>query len=114
MWAGEQRKPEMEAEGLPYSIELPDGGRPALPLSLLPHHVLCVLVSEDAGFAHQALILQLLARYFPVDGFQAEQKGAMTKPAQEEISAIQSSRPLAVLQAAYAPGLNFPPCSHYT
>lgn len=91
MWADEQRKPEMETEGLPYSIELPDGGRPAPPLSLLPHHVLCVLVSEDAGFAHQALILQLLARYFPVDGFQAEQKGAMTKPAQEEISAIQSS-----------------------
>lgn len=81
----------MEIEGLPYSIELPDGGRPAPPLSLLPDHVLCILVSEDAGFAHQALILQLLARYFPVDGFQAQQKGAMTKPAQEEVSAIQPS-----------------------
>lgn len=76
-----------EAMDLPYSIQLPDGGGPAPPLSLLPDHVLCILVSKDAGFAHQTLVFQLIACYFPVDGFQAKQKGAMTKPVQEEISA---------------------------
>lgn len=86
----------MEPVDLPYSIQLPDGGGPAPPLGLLPDDILCVLVREDAGLAHQALIPQLIARYFPVDGFQAEQKGAMTKPAQEEISAT-AFRPPATL-----------------
>lgn len=89
----EKRKPieDEDRVGLPYSIELPDGGGPAPSLSLLSDYVLSVLVSEDAGFARHALVFQLLACYFPVDGFQAQQKCAMTKPAQEEISAIQPS-----------------------
>lgn len=76
---------------LPYSIQLPDGGGPAPPLSLLPDDVLCIPVSEDAGFAHQALVLQLIACNFPVDGFQAEQESSMTKPAQGEMAAAQPS-----------------------
>lgn len=70
VWADEKSR-DGDGVGLPYGIELPDGGGPAPPLSLLPDHVLCKLVSEDAGFAHQALVLQLLACHFPVDGFQA-------------------------------------------
>jgi hypothetical protein len=83
---GSCERDEMQQD-LPYSIELPDGGSPAPPLRLLPDQVLCILVSEDAGFAHQALVPQLLARQFPVDGFQAQQESAMAKPAQEKHSA---------------------------
>lgn len=80
-----------EEQSLPHSIELPDGGDPAPPLSLSSDQVLGVLVSEDAGFAHQALVSQLLARHFLVNGFQAQQKGAMSKPARNEHAAVQSS-----------------------
>lgn len=78
---------------LPDSIELLDGGCPPPPLCLLLDQVLCILVSEDAGFAHQALVFQLFACQFLVNGFQAQQKGAMAKPVREESSAAQASSP---------------------
>lgn len=73
MWAdGEKRSYENgDAVDLPYSIQLRDRGVPAPPLSLPPDHFLCILVREDAGLAHQALVFQFMACYFLVDGFQA-------------------------------------------
>lgn len=90
--AGKSKNDEME-QHLPDSIELLDGGHPAPPLCLLPDEVLCILIREDTRFAHQALISQLFACHFPVNGFQAQQKGAMAKPAREETSAAQASPP---------------------
>lgn len=80
-----------DGQSLPYSIEPLDGGGPAPPLRLLPDEFLRVLVSEDAGLAHQALVLQLSACHFAVNGFQAQQEGAVAKPAGEDGSAARSS-----------------------
>lgn len=99
---GEEGKDEEMEQSSPYSIEALDGRDPAPPLRLLPDQVLCVLVSEDAGFAHQALISQLFARHFLVNGFQAQQKGAVAKPAREKSPATQPSPPRLLLATCHS------------